>query len=72
MTSFGMYGRDTDDMMNIELGRIIQAEREHEIQAALRVRRLIRPTETTEPTRTGATPLPNRFQRPASTGASSR
>jgi hypothetical protein len=58
-------------MMNIELGRIIQAEREHEIQAALRVRRLIRPTETTDTARPAAH-VPNRLQRPASTGAATR
>jgi hypothetical protein len=42
MTSFGMYDRQTRPMMNLELARIIQADREREIQSALRTRRLLR------------------------------
>ena len=41
MTGFDMYPRHTQPMMNIELARIIQAEREQEIQAELRRRRLL-------------------------------
>lgn len=41
MTAFGRYARDTDAMFNIELARIIQTEREQEIQAELRRRRLL-------------------------------
>jgi hypothetical protein len=42
MTTFGMYDRQTRPMMNLELARIIQADREREIQSALRTRRLLR------------------------------
>lgn len=41
MTGFGRYARETVGMFNIELARIIQAEREQEIQAELRRRRLL-------------------------------
>jgi len=58
-------------MLNIELARILQADREREIAAALRHRRLLRPVETTD-----AAPAVTRSmrptQRPASTGALSR
>ena len=69
MTSFGMYTRETPPMMNIELARIIQAEREREIQAELRRRRLLqgnaKPVEGSD---TGA--QARRLQRPASGMAS--
>ena len=44
-----MYGRHHRHMMNIELARILQNDREREIEHELRVRRLLRSTETTEP-----------------------
>jgi hypothetical protein len=70
MTSFGIYGRQNVDMLNFELARILQADREREIEAALRNRRLSRPAET------DAVLAPSRSlrptQRPASTGALSR
>jgi hypothetical protein len=71
MTGFGRYDCQTARMMNIELARIIQEDREREIEAALRARQILRPTETREP----MTPAPRtirRPQRPASTGAVSR
>jgi hypothetical protein len=71
MTSFGRYGGQNTHMMNIELARILQDEREREIELALRARRILRPTETRE----AMTPAPRtirRTQRPASTGAAAR
>ena len=69
MTAFDMYARDTRRMMNIEFARIIQAEREREIEADLRRRRLLEgnvndgePRKTVAPSR--------RLQRPASGMAS--
>jgi hypothetical protein len=69
MTAFDMYARDTRRMMNIEFARIIQAEREREIEADLRRRRLLEgnvndgePRKTVVPAR--------RLQRPASGMAS--
>jgi hypothetical protein len=71
MTSFDMYGRQTGHMMNIELARILQAEREREIEMELRTRRLLRSAETTE-----SIPFPTRSIRPpqraTSTGATCR
>jgi hypothetical protein len=71
MTGSGMYGRQTDPMMNIELARILQNEREREIETELRIRRLLRSAETTE-----SMPATSRTirqpQRPASSGATSR
>ena len=74
MTSFGMYDRHTGGMLNIELARIIQEDREREIAAELRTRRLLQPTETTEPTLLQRDPcIESRpLQRPASTGAAAR
>ena len=48
MTSSGMSGCQTGHMMNIELARILQAEREREIEMELRTRRLLRSAKTTE------------------------
>jgi hypothetical protein len=70
MTGLGNYARQTADMMNIELGRIIHQDREREIEAELRRRRLIRPTDMVESTRPSFRIRP--AQRPASTGATSR
>jgi hypothetical protein len=85
MTSSGMYDRHHRRMLNIELARIIHADREREIEATLRSRRLVgalRSTPAADP-RTGPTapsqelgrdadarPCPG--QTPASTGALSR
>ena len=71
MTGFGMYGRQTDGMMNIELARILQEDREREIAAALRTRRLLQPAESSEGRRESSPPARS-LQRPASTGAVSR
>jgi hypothetical protein len=71
MTSFGIYGRQNLAMMNIELVRILQADREREIEAGLRHRRLLRQVdspETASADRRSIRPT----QRPASTGALSR
>jgi hypothetical protein len=58
-------------MMNIELARILQAEREREIEMELRTRRLLRSAETAE-----SIPATSRSirqpQRAASTGATCR
>ena len=70
MTAFGMFPRDTSDMFNIELARIIQTEREQEIQAELRRRRLLRGNDAKARGDDGAAPAP-RLQRRAS-GATSR
>jgi hypothetical protein len=71
MTCFGMYSSQTDRMMNIELARILQAEREREIEMELRTRRLLRSAETAE-----SIPATSRSirqpQRAASTGATCR
>ena len=71
MTSSGMYDRNNGRMMNIELARILQTEREREIEMELRTRRLLRSAETTEsiPDRSRSMRRP---QRAASTGATSR
>lgn len=71
MTGFGMYDRQTDGMLNIELARIIQEDRERQIAADLRTRRLLQPSEPTVARRDPcleARPLPRR----ASTGAAAR
>ena len=68
-------------MFYIELARILQADKEHEIEARLRHRQLVDAAMTTETnivdawsSRTAATTQPNQptNQRPASTGAVSR
>ena len=71
MTGSGRYDRQTEHMMNIELARILQNDREREIEQELRTRRLLRPAEQTESNRGLSRPL-NRFQRPASGAAVSR
>ena len=58
-------------MWNIELARIIQEEREREIEAGLRLRQLTRPTGTNATSDAGIART-RRVQRPASTGAASR
>jgi hypothetical protein len=58
-------------MMNIELARILQNDREREIQQEVRVRRLLRPADTTESSRDGSRPVA-RVQRPASGAPASR
>lgn len=71
MTGFGRYDCQADAMMNIELARIIQDEREREIEASLRTRRILRPTESPEV----IPPAPrtiHRTHRRVSTGAASR
>ena len=60
-----MYGCQDEHMMNIELARILQNDREREIEQELRLRRLLRPTETTESSRDESRPTA-RIQRPAS------
>ena len=57
--------------MNIELARILQTDREREIEQELRIRRLLRPAETTESNRSASAPAA-RLQRPASGAAASR
>jgi len=69
MTAFGMYARDTVGMFNIELARIIQTEREQEIQAELRRRRLLGGTKERAVSECSA-PAPKLQRRPS--GASSR
>ena len=71
MTGSGRYDRQTAPMMNIELARILQNDREREIEQELRIRRLLRPAETTESNRDGSRILA-RLQRPASGAATSR
>lgn len=71
MTSFGIYTSQNADMLNIELARILQADREREIEAGLRDRRMLRPTETTEAPRPSIRSI-RPAQRPASTTAVSR
>ena len=74
MTAFGMYARHTQPMMNLELARIIQMEREREVQGELRRRRLLA-NEGNNVESHDATPLnlrirhlrrPRRLQRPES------
>jgi len=66
-----MYERQNKHMLNIELARIIQADREREIEAKLRQKRILRSTETPETTRKQS-PSIRPTQRPASTAAVSR
>jgi len=71
MTSFGMYRRHTARMWNIELARIIQEDREREIEAGMRLRQLTRPNPSDEKAN-AVVARTRRVQRPASTGAASR
>jgi hypothetical protein len=66
-----MYGCQTGHMMNIELARILQAEREREIEMELRTRRLLRSAEVTESIPEASRSM-RRHQRATSTGATSR
>ena len=70
MTGFGRYARETIDMFNIELARIIQAEREQEIQAGLRRRRLLEGSDPKNPHDDRSIPAPRLQRRPS--GAASR
>ena len=70
MTGFGRYARDTVGMFNIELARIIQAEREQEIQAELRRRRLLEGSDPRVAQSDRSTPAPRLQRRPS--GAASR
>jgi hypothetical protein len=70
MTGFGIYDRQNMGMLNFELARILQADREREIEADLRTRRVLRPAETDAVRPAGRSMRPT--QRPASTGALSR
>jgi hypothetical protein len=54
--------------MNIELARILQNDREREIERELRIRRLLRPNDSTESIPDDSRP-PARVQRPASGAA---
>jgi hypothetical protein len=65
MTGFGRYARDTTGMFNIELARIIQVEREQEIQAELRRRRLLGANEVKAERDECATPAPRLQRRPS-------
>jgi hypothetical protein len=71
MTGFGMYDCKTRTMMNLELARIIQADREREIESELRTRRLLRNDHAGDAARP-AKAEPRPVHRPASTGATSR
>jgi hypothetical protein len=71
MTDLGIYERQNAVMVNIELARIIQADREREIEAGLRHRRLLRPADSTETAHADRRPI-RPTQRPASTAALSR
>jgi hypothetical protein len=71
MTSFGMYERQNEHMLNFELARIIQADREREIEAGLRQKRILRSIKTPDTTRQQS-PSIRPTQRPASTAAVSR
>jgi len=66
MTGFGRYARDTVHMFNIELARIIQAEREQEIQAGLRRRRLLEGSDPKTAQDDRSTPAPRLQRRPSS------
>jgi hypothetical protein len=71
MTGFDRYDGQTVTMMNIELARILQIEREREIEADLRSRRLLQPTEVAESDRRSPARIRS-AQRAASSGAASR
>jgi hypothetical protein len=73
MTGYGIFKLQNRVMLNIELARIIQADREREIEARLRDIRNLRPSESTYVQRSARQPIrPNPDQRPASTAAFSR
>jgi hypothetical protein len=59
MTGFGIYERHNGGMVNIELARILQADREREIEAGLRQRRLLRPVDSTDATGVERRPDPS-------------
>ena len=66
-----MYDSHTACMWNIELARIIQEDREREIEAGMRLRQLTHPNGSGE--KAEATVVrTRRVQRPASSGAGSR
>jgi len=72
-----MYDGHDGPMLNIELARILQVEREREIEVELRARRLLRsasrdskPGRADRSSRREPTIRPD--QRPASSGAASR
>ena len=69
-----MYARQDRRMLNIELARILLADREREIEAALRARRLRRTDETAAVDQVNARDSRDvrLAQRPASSGAVSR
>ena len=71
MTSFGMYDCQTRHMMNLELARIIQADREREIESELRTRRLLQ-NDNVDAAARPAKANRRSVHRPASTGAASR
>jgi hypothetical protein len=71
MTRSGMYDDHTQRMLNFEFARILQSDREREIERELRARRLLRPSDTVE-TRRVVNRATRPTQRPASTGAVSR
>ena len=79
MTGSGMYGGDDVLMLNIELARILQVEREREIEVELRARRLLGSTAR-KSAADGSARLDRAIrrepirpdQRPASSGAGSR
>ena len=58
-------------MWNIELARIIQEDREREIEAGMRLRQLTRPNGSGEKAQ-AIVARTRRGQRPASSGAASR
>ena len=68
MTGSGMYDRQTEPMMNIELARILQHDRERDIEAHLRIRRLLRPADATDSGRDVSKAV-GRPQRPATGSA---
>ena len=74
MTRFDMYGCHDGGMLNFELARTIQADREREIEADLRSRRLLGTDRSTTVAKTDSPSRPTirRGQRPASSGALSR
>jgi hypothetical protein len=54
MTSFGIYDGHDPSMFYIELARILQSDKEREIEARLRHRRLVDAARTAETTGVGA------------------
>lgn len=62
-----MYRRQTAGMMNIEFARILQADREREIEAAIRARRLLEAGRGDRRTPAASAPSAAPLQRPAST-----